>query len=293
MYSISIILKNRNKYNAICKVVIVTMSNNYILIDGSYFVFYRVFALHIWWKNAKPEYKLEYPFHNEEFVEKYISTFLSKIVDIKKKLKMLDAVVIVGKDCPRSQIWRNEIHSYYKHGRNQEKNDSANISNFFEMTYREKLFEKAGANYIVELDHLEADDCLALTAKYLYHKYSNANITIITSDHDYIQLANDRIQLMNLKYKSLLDSKKYSGSPERDLFYKIVMGDKCDNIEPLFSKCGEKTVEKYYANPNLFVERLYIENKMDMYKRNKKLVDFNEIPVPYADLFYNTILHRL
>ena len=44
---------------------------NYILIDGSYFIFYRVFALHIWWRNAKPEIKLENPFQNEEFVEKY------------------------------------------------------------------------------------------------------------------------------------------------------------------------------------------------------------------------------
>ena len=44
---------------------------NYILIDGSYFIFYRVFALHVWWRNANPEIKLENPFQNEEFVEKY------------------------------------------------------------------------------------------------------------------------------------------------------------------------------------------------------------------------------
>ena len=25
------------------------MSNNYILIDGSYFIFYRYYALNIWW----------------------------------------------------------------------------------------------------------------------------------------------------------------------------------------------------------------------------------------------------
>ena len=48
---------------------------NYILIDGSYFIFYRIFALHVWWRNANPEIKLENPFQNEEFVEKYKSTF--------------------------------------------------------------------------------------------------------------------------------------------------------------------------------------------------------------------------
>lgn len=57
---------------------------NYILIDASYFIFYRVFALYIWWKNAKPEDVLENPYNNEEFVEKFKETFKSKINEIKK-----------------------------------------------------------------------------------------------------------------------------------------------------------------------------------------------------------------
>lgn len=56
----------------------------YILIDGSYFVFYRVFALQIWWKNAKPHDDLTNPYENEEFLEKFESTFKSKIIEIKK-----------------------------------------------------------------------------------------------------------------------------------------------------------------------------------------------------------------
>lgn len=269
------------------------MMNNYILIDGSYFIFYRVFALQIWWKNAKPDEELINPFENKEFLEKYTSTFLSKIQELKVKLKMKDATCIVGVDCRQQQIWRKTFYPEYKAGRNEVKNKEANIGKFIEFTYKEKLFEKAGVKHIVQLNHLEADDCLALTAKYLYHKYTDANITIITSDHDYIQLANDRIHLINLKYASLLDSKKYSGSPERDLFYKIVLGDKSDNIGPLFAKCGPKTVEKYYDNNLLFLERLEAENKNKLYERNKRLVDFNEIPVEYVDLFYNTILTSL
>ena len=31
---------------------------NFVLIDGSYFVFYRVFDLLVWWKNAKPDIEL-------------------------------------------------------------------------------------------------------------------------------------------------------------------------------------------------------------------------------------------
>ena len=50
------------------------------------------------------------------------------------------------------------------------------------------------------MNHLEADDCLALTAKHLYKQNEENVITIITSDHDYIQLSNERINLINLKY---------------------------------------------------------------------------------------------
>ena len=34
---------------------IATIMKHYIFIDGSYFIFYRLFALKIWWKNAHPE----------------------------------------------------------------------------------------------------------------------------------------------------------------------------------------------------------------------------------------------
>ena len=177
---------------------------NYILIDGSYFIFYRIFALHVWWRNANPEIKLENPFQNEEFVEKYKSTFNSKIEEIKKKLKIKDAIVYVGKDCRQSDIWRMKLHPKYKAGRNEEKNKEANVGNFFALTYKEKLFENAGADKILGMNNLEADDCLALTAKHLYKQNEENIITIITSDHDYIQLSNERINLINLKYKSLL-----------------------------------------------------------------------------------------
>ena len=266
---------------------------NYLLIDGSYFVFYRVFALLIWWKNAKPEKKIDSPIENEEFVEKFKSTFKSKIEEIKKKLKLKDVQIIVGKDCPQKEIWRMKLHDKYKAGRNEEKNKEANIGNFFQLVYKEKLFQQAGVDKIVSQSELEADDCLALTAKYLYSKYDDANIYIITSDHDYIQLSKDRIHLYNLKYKSLLESKSYSGTPERDLFYKIILGDKSDNIKPVFNKCGKKTVEKCYDDPEFFKNKLIKEEKQEIFKLNETLIDFNNIPSKLVEIFYNNILITL
>jgi len=143
----------------------------------------------------------------------------------------------------------------------KKKTSKQNVGNFFQLVYKEQLFEKTGVDMIVELDKLEADDCLALTARHLYKKYEDAQIYIITSDHDYIQLSNDRIHLYNLKYKSLLESKAYSGDPKRDLFYKIVLGDKSDNIQGVFEKCGKKTVEKCFDDPEFFETKLNKENK--------------------------------
>ena len=43
----------------------ITMNNpTFIFIDGSYYNFYRYFALLQWWKNAYPDKPLEDPYQN-------------------------------------------------------------------------------------------------------------------------------------------------------------------------------------------------------------------------------------
>ena len=56
-----------------------------IMIDLSYFIFYRYYALMGWWKLAKPDDILGNPIENEEFVEKFKKTFVDKINEIPKK----------------------------------------------------------------------------------------------------------------------------------------------------------------------------------------------------------------
>ena len=50
---------------------------NYILIDGSYYCFYRYYAIHAWFRNAHKEVNLENPFENELFVEKFKKMFIN------------------------------------------------------------------------------------------------------------------------------------------------------------------------------------------------------------------------
>ena len=95
---------------------------------------------------------------------------------------------------------------------------------------------------------------------------------------DYLQLASDNVKIINMQYKDLTDSKKWSGNAEQDLFCKIVIGDKSDDIPPLFKKCGPKTAIKYFNDQEAFYKQLKLEDAYERYAKNKKLVDFNEIP---------------
>ena len=61
----------------------------FILVDTSYWIFYRYFAIMQWWKHAKPDDHLfDNPYENEEFLEKFIKTFLESLEGFKKKQKL-------------------------------------------------------------------------------------------------------------------------------------------------------------------------------------------------------------
>lgn len=251
------------------------MVNMYILLDTSYFIFYRYYALLNWWKLAKPEEELIIPFDNEEFVDKFKKTFISKIKEIPKKLKIdkQNPIIYAGLDCPRLEIWRHEIYPHYKETR--EKDDTFLGGPFFKLGI--DLLKELNIK-LLKLDKLEADDCVALTTKKLLNDDINNNIYIIANDMDYLQLVKPNVNIINLTYKNLNESKKSTNNSECNLFCKIVTGDKSDNIPGIFTKCGPKTAIKYFENKELFIKQLSKENANGLYERNRTLVDFNYIP---------------
>lgn len=255
----------------------------FLLVDGSYYSFYRYFALLNWWKHSHPDEELPDPSQNEDFVTRFRAVFIKKIKEFIKKLKMNDPVIIVGLDCPRTDIWRNELFDSYK--ANRVYDDKFMGGSIFKMVHKEELFRQAGANMTIRHPHLEADDCLALTTKNILGLIPHAKITIITSDMDYLQLACENIRLVNLKYKDLTDSKNCFKNKEKDLFCKIVMGDKSDAIPSIFKKCGIKTAAKCYEDKEYFHNRLKQEDAYERYELNKKLVDFRKIPQKLVDEF--------
>jgi 5'-3' exonuclease len=272
-----------------------TNAKTFIFIDGSYYCFYRYYSLINWWKLAHPEIILEDPFNNETFVLKFKKTFVENIINIPKKLSLKEEnenenetknniQIIVGRDCKRANIWRHEFCAGYK-GTRDKPGEIFYGANFFKMAYDDELFLKGGANNILHHPKLEADDVIAISVKLMLEKHPNCKIYIITSDKDYLQLLEPRVKIYNLAFKNIADQKSCYNDAKKDLFLKIVMGDKSDNISSVLKKCGPKTAIKCYEDDKYFQDRLAAENAHEKYALNKKIIDFNEIPKLLVDEF--------
>jgi 5'-3' exonuclease len=257
---------------------------NFILVDGSYYIFFRYHALLVWWKHAMSDSDVQEPTMSSEFIEKFQSTFASKLIEIPKKLKLTEpCVTIVGKDCPRATIWRNTHYPEYKGTRDKTNNVMA--SPFFVASY-DSLFKNAGVDTILSYPTLEADDCIAITTKHILATYPDAHVWIIASDMDYVQLASERTTIVTLKYTDLTKSKHCTGDPAKDLFCKIVGGDKSDNIPAVLPRCGPKTAAKYYDDRDAFERKLdATPGARDIFQRNEKIISFEHIPSVLVDGF--------
>ena len=269
------------------------MNPTFIFVDGSYYCFHRYFALMQWWKNAYPEEPLDDPYQNDKFVEKFKKTFVENLLNMPKKLKIhktTKPILIVGKDCKREAIWRNELFSNYKANRANGPEDGFMGGPFFKMVYEDNLFQKGGAKAILKHPKLEADDCIALSVKHLINKYPECHIYIITSDRDYLQLNAHNVDLYNLAYKNIAENKSSTGDSKMDLEIKIIMGDSSDNIPSVFPKCGPKTAQKCVEDSEFFKKKMSDNHAYyAQYELNKKLVSFDSIPKELADEFMLTI----
>lgn len=287
-----------------------TMNPTFIFVDGSYYCFYRYHALQQWWKNAHPDEPLKNPYENENFVDKFRKTFVDGLEQMPKKLKInkskpkskdsvkaklpsvkanlssVSPILIVGKDCKRKDIWRNDIFKDYKATRGHE----PYIAPFFKMVYEEELFQKGGAKAILYHPRLEADDCIAISVKHLVNTYPLCKIYIITGDMDYLQLNADNVDIYALTYKNLADGKTATGNAQDDLKIKILMGDISDNIPSVFPKCGLKTAQKCIENDEFFKKKM-ADNPVyyEQYRLNEELVSFDKIPINYIEEFMVTI----
>ncbi len=267
---------------------------NYILLDTSYLIFYRFYALVQWWKLANKDIELGNPEENQDFCDKFRKSMIDSVKTIRKLLKLHDTrlvkhdvTVLAAYDCPRLNIWRHEYYSHYKATR--EGDDKFMVGKFFKMVYREKIMEQAGCLHIIEENGLEADDVVAIMKKYLRDRDPECQIYIITNDMDYLQLWDERCDLVNLKGQRLIEKSNSYPEADKNLFIKILLGDKSDNIPPVFKRCSIREAEELYENSEKLEERLKAEDAYEKILNNKILIDFDEIPDKYIDHVYRQL----
>lgn len=165
--------------------------------------------------------------------------------------------------------FRNEISSgTYKSNRSQQSRSfheqKANIISLVKSCFP---FE------VVRHPDLECDDTIATISA--IHARKNDNVTIISSDTDFIQLLNifeENLQIYNPV------KKKFISKPDFDyVTWKSLRGDPTDNILGI-KGIGDKTAEKLCKNPDMLIELLKDEEKRKIFENNInliRLVDFS------------------
>lgn len=259
--------------------------NTYLFIDTSYFVFYRYFSVFYWFKRFRPNVDLQRDniMNNAAFIEKYVKTFESSILELMKEFKVAAKNVIFAKDCPRDCIWRMDHYPAYK-GNREEKLDTFN-KEIFKHTYQVILPQLVSRYSFKEMEYerLEADDVIALSIQHLKKQDPCCNIVVITNDNDYVQLLKHGITLVNLQRKHLQDRIQ---DHQTYLQRKIIMGDKSDNIPAIIKKCGDKTAERLLQDATALQKLLTQTEVKEQYELNELLIDLDRIPLTIANSFF-------
>lgn len=273
----------------------------YLLIDLSYFVFYRYFAIvnfiKLSSKNATPN--LENVLQNSEFMSKFDEMFektLLKIVKHNYGIKNLelssDLQIIFAKDCSRANIWRVDHFQGYKACRDHAKKRDHFDGVIFEHVYNvilPKLMKKYYSIHEFFVDRAEADDCIAVLIDCIRRENKENEIIVITNDNDYLQLMNRVRDIINLQGKSL-KPKLIDGCSKKTMLSKILIGDPSDNIKGVVSKTKAHHILNRFKIGDTFEQFGvgFTQKQKENYEFNTKMIDFDYIPTYIKDNIIKT-----
>ena len=252
-----------------------------ILIDQSYYIFNRYYATYNWYKRQSEE-ELDYEniTDNNYFILAFFRHFENDLTKLTKKFKTVKSNIVFCIDCSRCDIWRNEIYPYYKITRTKKSNFNSIIFTLFR-----NYINNYNYNYC-EYDKLEADDITYLVQKKLKIDIDTPKIVIITNDSDYLQMYDKNTIIQNMQFKDL--SLRIKNNPVIELEFKIIYGDKSDNIQKIQVGLNKENALKLAITSekerNEYLKKHNIEDK---YKLNKTLVDLSCIPENLISEFYN------
>lgn len=215
---------------------------------------------------------------------------LNLLKGISKKFKyeyiMNHGLLLVDDD---KRTWRKNYFKYYKTNRSIERLSSYINWNLLYKNLNEikiEIKENVGFYFISEPE-TEADDIIALVSSYVSDKFKE-KILIVSSDKDFIQIHSQNIyQYCPTKRQYI----SFDTSPTNFLLQKILYGDKTDGIPNYLSE-DDSIINKNKKQKRLMKKRVDVLLNTDYYKvpdllfedekpgffRNRKIIDFYEIP---------------
>lgn len=271
-------------------------SDPVVIVDGSYFVFHRFFATLKWYKFRMPDSDDATIMRDPEYSAAVQKHALADLVKLRKNV----ASIVTGKprlskkdwenipmwfamDCHRADIWRSSVTTGYKGTR-----DAGRA--LFDPSCFKVLYDRLESEVpIIRVPALEADDIVALTHKQLRQIGHEGLIVCITNDNDYLQLVDANTRLFNLEGKDI--ALRGCGNPKKDLLFKILLGDKSDNIMPVRKKLTEKRLrEMVNLEDDEIIQELGLTNDETVcFEHNRMLIDFSMIPERHVNAFNETV----
>jgi len=252
------------------------MGKKLLLIDSSYYNFYRFFATKSWYSRSPDRVAegagLEW-INNPVYMQTYEKMWFETIKKLRKMFTP-DHIVFArdGND-----VWRYKIYPEYKANRissSPTDNDNEGPGPVFKHT-NEHFHPKVDNATTIRVAKAEADDIIAIAVEYYRENIPGCEITIISGDHDLLQLSRPGVQIYNLKGKKFTNIS--TTDPYGSKMQKILAGDPSDNIKSAFPRCGKKTAEKLASDPALF-QQWIDKHGTKQYNLNCSLVDFAYIP---------------
>lgn len=130
---------------------------------------------------------------------------------------------------------------------------------------------------IVKHEDYECDDVIAHLARFYE---SNNNVTIISSDTDFIQSITDNTRLYNPIKKSYLEKPEYDY-----VVWKSLVGDKSDNIDG-FKGIGNKRALKLMSSKEELDNFINESTNKEKFEKNKFMIKFHDLGDDALDVSY-------
>ena len=127
---------------------------------------------------------------------------------------------------------------------------------------------------VMSYDNIEADDTIGYLCRQVL---TDSQITIMSTDKDFLQLANGRIKVWSPTKKKMYDEKmvmeEYGISSHNLIWYRVLDGDKSDNI-PGVRGLGLKTIQKKlpFLSENRVVN---MDEVLDVLPESKDTIELN------------------